>query len=115
MGECDGGKALDDLRLERPVLLLYAAADLGLAREPWQMGPMTQSMPVFLGMSHGDCLGTSVKDLFSTRMLKIIRPTVVRIFQVFWHATVRILSSSVGTIPRRFARNEVSTHVEKWY
>ena len=79
MGERAGGKALDDLRLERPVLLLYAAADLGLAREPWQMGSMTQSMPVFLGMSHGDCLGTSVKDLFSTRMLKIIRPTVVRI------------------------------------
>ena len=47
MGECAGGKALDDLRLEWPVLLLFAAADLQLAHELWwQMGPMTQHMPV---------------------------------------------------------------------
>ena len=31
-------------------------------------GPIAHNMRVFLGMSHGDCLGTSVKDLFDANV-----------------------------------------------
>ena len=80
MGECAGGKALDDLRLEWPVLLLFAAADLELAQELWwQMGPMTPTYAcVFLACPTETVSGPPLRTFFRRECL---RSSALRLYE----------------------------------